>query len=239
MDPILFVKNLRLSFPSGKDVFDEASLDLFSQESVGLWSPNGTGKTSLFRVITGLLKPETVELNLEGKNITSTQDFKELRMKVGYVLQHPDDQLFFPQVIDDVAFGPLNQRKSVREAAEISEATLRSLGIENLKNALSFELSGGQKKLVTLACVLSMQPKILLLDEPTNGLDETARQRLIDVINGIEAAKIIISHDPEVLTLTCTRFLTIQNKKIIEVGKPMAHQHTHRHFYGSFPHSHE
>lgn len=79
--------------------------------------------------------------------------------------QHADDQLFFPQVIDDVAFGPLNQGLSEEEARKVSEEALSTLGILELKDALSYELSGGQKKLVTLACVLSMKPQVLLLDE--------------------------------------------------------------------------
>ena len=93
---------------------------------------------------------------LEDKAVTNEEEFKALRLKVGFVLQHADDQLFFPQVIDDVAFGPLNQGLNEKEARKVSEEALSNLGILELKDALSYELSGGQKKLVTLACVLSM-----------------------------------------------------------------------------------
>lgn len=239
MEPFLSINHLSLSFSSGKEVFKDASFSLFNKESVGLWSPNGTGKTSLFRVITGLLKPQQAHIVFLGKEVLSEEDFKMLRLKVGYVLQHADDQLFFPQVLDDVAFGPLNQGLASSEALKVSEETLELLGILHLKKALSFELSGGQKKLVTLASVLSMKPEVLLLDEPTNGLDESSKQHFVDVVNKIDSSKIIISHDPEFLSLSCNRFLTIKDLQIKEVDKPMAHQHTHRHFYGSLPHSHE
>lgn len=112
------------------------------------------------------------------------------------------------------------------------------MGILELKDALSYELSGGQKKLVTLACVLSMKPQILLLDEPTNGLDVDSKQRLIEVINKIDAAKIIISHDPEMLSSTCTKFATIRNCRIESIAKPEMHEHWHTHFYGGVPHTH-
>ena len=194
---LLEIKNLNLTYPNGKKIFENAEITLQPGESQALWSPNGTGKTSLFRVVTGLLKPQTADIFLEDKAVTNEEEFKALRLKVGFVLQHADDQLFFPQVIDDVAFGPLNQGLNEKEARKVSEEALSNLGILELKDALSYELSGGQKKLVTLACVLSMKPQVLLLDEPTNGLDVDSKQRLIEVINKIDAAKIIISHCPQ------------------------------------------
>ena len=176
---LLEIKNLNLIYPNGKKIFENTELNLQAGESQALWSPNGTGKTSLFRVVTGLLKPQTADIFLEDKAVTNEEEFKALRLKVGFVLQHADDQLFFPQVIDDVAFGPLNQGLNEKEARKVSEEALSNLGILELKDALSYELSGGQKKLVTLACVLSMKPQVLLLDEPTNGLDVDSKQRLM------------------------------------------------------------
>ena len=113
---LLEIKNLNLTYPNGKKIFENAEITLQPGESQALWSPNGTGKTSLFRVVTGLLKPQTADIFLEDKAVTNEEEFKALRLKVGFVLQHADDQLFFPQVIDDVAFGPLNQGLSEKEA---------------------------------------------------------------------------------------------------------------------------
>ena len=236
---LLEIKNLNLTYPNGKKIFENAEISLQAGESQALWSPNGTGKTSLFRVITGLLKPQAADIYLEDKAVSDEAGFKALRLKVGFVLQHADDQLFFPQVIDDVAFGPLNQGLSEEEARKVSEEALSTLGILELKDALSYELSGGQKKLVTLACVLSMKPQVLLLDEPTNGLDIDSKQRLIEEINKIDAAKIIISHDPEMLSSTCTKFATMRNCRIESIAKPEMHEHWHTHFYGGVPHTHQ
>lgn len=183
----------------------------------------------------GAFKTSGCGIYLEDKAVSDEAGFKALRLKVGFVLQHADDQLFFPQVIDDVAFGPLNQGLSEEEARKVSEEALSTLGILELKDALSYELSGGQKKLVTLACVLSMKPQVLLLDEPTNGLDIDSKQRLIEEINKIDAAKIIISHDPEMLSSTCTKFATIRNCRIESIAKPEMHEHWHTHFYGGVP----
>lgn len=236
---LLEIKNLNLTYPNGKKIFENAEISLQAGESQALWSPNGTGKTSLFRVITGLLKPQAADIYLEDKAVSDEAGFKALRLKVGFVLQHADDQLFFPQVIDDVAFGPHNQGLSEEEARKVSEEALSTLGILELKDALSYELSGGQKKLVTLACVLSMKPQVLLLDEPTNGLDIDSKQRLIEEINKIDAAKIIISHDPEMLSSTCTKFATIRNCRIESIAKPEMPEHWHTHFYGGVPHTHQ
>ncbi len=236
---LLEIKNLNLTYPNGKKIFENAEITLQPGESQALWSPNGTGKTSLFRVVTGLLKPQTADIFLEDKAVTNEEEFKALRLKVGFVLQHADDQLFFPQVIDDVAFGPLNQGLSEKKRQERSPKKLYPIwAFSSSKTLLSYELSGGQKKLVTLACVLSMKPQVLLLDEPTNGLDVDSKQRLIEVINKIDAAKIIISHDPDMLSSTCTKFSTIRNCRIESIAKPEMHEHWHTHFYGGVPHTH-
>ncbi len=235
---VLEIKNLSFSYPDGEELLSGLNFRLEKGCSAGIWSPNGTGKTSLFKIITGLLKAKSGEILLYGKSVQTEEDFRALRLKVGFVLQHPDDQLFFPEVIDDVAFGPLNEGLSEGEAWVRAHETLVSLGIEHLEHSLSFELSGGQKKLVTLAAVLSMKPDVLLLDEPTNGLDAAARKRLIEIINRFEGEKIIISHDPDMLAETCSRFFTITDKKLSEIKAPQIHEHRHSHFFGAEQHSH-
>ena len=236
---LLEIKNLNLTYPNGKKIFENAEITLQPGESQALWSPNGTGKTSLFRVVTGLLKPQTADIFLEDKAVKDEADFKALRLKVGFVLQHPDDQLFFPQVIDDVAFGPLNQGLSEEEARKVSKEALSTLGILELKDALSYELSGGQKKLVTLACILSMKPQILLLDEPTNGLDVDSKQRLIEVINEIneppKSLSVTILRCCPLLAQSSQRFETAELNRL---PKPEMHEHWHTHFYGGVPHTH-
>ena len=224
---LLELKGISFGFPEKEPLYRQTGLSLRKGQNLGFWSPNGSGKTTLFKIITGLIQPQEGEIFLKGKPISSESDFRELRSKVGFVLQHSDDQLFFPEVIDDVSFGPLNLGFA-----------LERLGISSLAPALSFELSGGQKKLVTLAAVLSMNPEILLLDEPSNGLDEKSRRLLISQINSLNCAKIIISHEPELLLETCDSFITIHEKKIVPVPAPTVHEHRHAHFFGGTAHTH-
>ena len=235
---ILEVKDLSFSYLNGAQIFNQANLSVFSNDRLGLWGPNGSGKTTFFRLLTGLDKAQQGEILFNGKLCATKKDFEALRLKVGLVLQHPDDQLFFPEVIEDVAFGPLNQGLTQQEAKEKSVKILEKLGIAHLAHSLSFKLSGGQKKLVTLASVLSMDPEMLLLDEPTNGLDTKSRERLIDVIKEIEVPMIIVSHDPDVLRLTANRFETIEEGKFVSIDAPIEHVHSHSHFFGQLNHSH-
>ncbi len=236
---ILEVRGLSFSYGPSKDILKDARWCLYSGDHVGLWGANGTGKTTFLKILTGLITPQAGEILYGGNPVSSKQQWHDLRLKVGFVLQHPDDQLFFPEVIDDVAFGPLNQGLSIEQAKEKSLQVLRDLGIESIAHQLSYELSGGQKKLVTMASVLSMSPRVLLLDEPTNGLDIASRSNIINIINGIDKPRIIISHDPELLSETCNRFITIHDGKFEEIEKPAEHTHVHTHFYGQAHHVHD
>lgn len=236
---ILEVKELNFSYSADKVIFKDADFSLFNGDHVGLWGANGAGKTTFLKILTGLIKPQSGNVFFEGKIVVDKDQWHDLRLKVGFVLQHPDDQLFFPEVIDDVAFGPLNQGLSVEEAKKKSLVVLKDLGIESIAHELSYELSGGQKKLVTMASVLSMSPEVLLLDEPTNGLDSISRSKIIDIINNIDKPKIIISHDAELLSMTCNKFITIHNGQFDRIEEAAEHTHVHTHFYGKSYHVHD
>ncbi len=166
------------------------------------------------------------------------KEFRVLRREVGMVLQNAEDQLFNPTVLDDVAFGPLNLGMSVREAREMSMLTLEKLGLAGFENRLTHRLSGGEKKLVSLATILSMQPKALLLDEPTNGLDPETRERIIGILDGLPTARIIISHDWDFLARTTTQFMTIKNGCLVTDVPHLPHRHVHAHPLGDEPHHH-
>ena len=147
-------------------VLQDVSFALAPGQRIGLYGPNGSGKTTLFRCITGLVRPSKGLVRFHGKALHDEKGFHALRCKVGFVLQHADDQLFFPTVLEDVAFGPLNLGLSAAEAGEQARATLQRLGLSCFEQRLTHHLSGGEKKLVALATVLAMDPEALLLDEP-------------------------------------------------------------------------
>jgi len=185
-------------------------------EKVSIYGPNGSGKTTLFHLIMGLLKPAGGELRIFGKTREKEKDFFEVRQKIGLLFQDPDDQLFSPTVLEDVAFGPLNLGKSREEAKKISSRVLSLLGLEGYENRVNYHLSGGEKRLVALATVLAMEPEVILFDEPVSGLDEEHTQRFISVLKNIESY-IVISHDRDFLKKVSQKSYLVKEGKIKEI----------------------
>jgi len=238
--PLLELRNIRFSY--GKEtppILENLNFTIQdNSNSIGIIGPNGCGKTTFFQIIMGLLQADEGEVLLEGKQMTSKQDFQELRQQLGFLFQDSDDQLFSPTVLEDVAFGPLNMGKTADEARDISIQTLEYLGLKNFEDRITHKLSGGEKKLVALATILSMQPKLLLLDEPSNNLDPTTRERLIAILRELKQAHIIISHDLDFLASTCSQLYTITGNKLIRCEEKQVHSHEHIHPYGDRPHDH-
>ena len=223
---------------SPRTVLCDVDFSLHPGQRIGLYGPNGSGKTTLFRCITGLARPQAGQVLFHGAPLKEEKDFYDLRCKVGFVLQHAEDQLFFPTVLEDVAFGPLNLGFSADDARDCALDTLRDLGLAGFENRLTHRLSGGEKKLVSLASVMAMKPEALLLDEPTNGLDNDARQRIIDILGSLNTARITISHDWDFLAQTSTQYLTIANNRLSACAPSFAHAHMHAHPRGHEPHAH-
>ena len=221
-----------------RTVLRDVNFSLFPTQKVGLYGPNGSGKTTFFRCITGLARPQQGLIRFHGHILSAEKDFRELRCKVGFVLQHAEDQLFFPTVLEDEAFGPLNLGLTPDEARQRALETLENLGLAGFEQRLTHRLSGGEKKLISLATVLAMRPEALLLDEPTNGLDNDARQRIIDILRGLSTARITISHDWDFLAQASTEYLTILDGRLTSCAPSFAHAHMHAHPLGNEPHEH-
>ena len=239
--PIFSLKGISFGYGQGdcmRPVLHDVDFSLHPGQRIGLYGPNGSGKTTLFRCITGLARPQSGQVLFHGVPLDDEKDFHELRCKVGFVLQHAEDQLFFPTVLEDVAFGPLNLGLAADEARDRAIETLRNLGLAGFEDRLTHRLSGGEKKLVSLAAVMAMQPEALLLDEPTNGLDSDARQRIIDILSNLDTARITISHDWDFLAQTSTQYLTIAHNHLHSCAPSFAHAHMHAHPLGNEPHEH-
>ena len=170
--------------------------------------------------------------------MTCEQDFVEIRHRIGLLFQDADDQLFCPTVLEDVAFGPLNMGKSRKEAIEISRRTLDFLGLADFEDRITFKLSGGEKKLVSLATVLSMEPEVLLLDEPLTGLDTKTRATITRTLTEMNIAYIIISHNIEFMKNTTSKILTMRDGKLYDDTQVHVHIHDHAHVHGNMPHDH-
>jgi cobalt/nickel transport system ATP-binding protein len=202
-EPIIAVQHLTFRYPgAARPVFEDFTFELQPGHHLGLVGPNGAGKTTLLHLLMGLLKPQAGRIFIFGKEVSTEKDFAWVRQRVGLLFQNPDDQLFCPTVLEDVAFGPLNQGKTTAEAVALARETMAKLGLEGFEERITYKLSGGEKKLVALATILAMQPELLLLDEPTSGLDEATKHRLIHILQNLEIAYMIVSHEREFLNET-------------------------------------
>jgi cobalt/nickel transport system ATP-binding protein len=235
---LINLENICFSYPGGRSVLKDLSFQLHEKEKVGLIGPNGSGKTTLFHLIMGLLKPDSGKIEIFGKQIANEKDFMAVRQKVGLLFQDADDQLFSPTVLEDVAFGPLNQGKPIREAKDIAMETLSALGLEGFHNRITYKLSGGEKKLVSLATVLAMKPEALLLDEPTTGLDPKTTQRIIHILRGIDISYMFISHNLDFIAQTTDKIYGMENGEIVMEEERISHAHVHIHKSGKLPHVH-
>ena len=238
-DPVIELNHIWYSYPGENPVLRDLSFALNRGERTGLLAPNGSGKTTLFHVIMGLLPLSNGTIRILGRNMESEKDFVWARRKVGLLFQDADDQLFSPTVIDDVAFGPLNMGKTREEALSVSRRVLSFLGLSAFENRITFKLSGGEKKLVSLATILSMEPEVLLLDEPLNGLDQATRTRLTGVLESIDASYIIISHDIDFLLDATDTIYCLRDGKVKKDTTVHVHTHDHAHMMGHIPHQHK
>jgi cobalt/nickel transport system ATP-binding protein len=236
---IINLKDTTYSYSGNKFVLDNLSFQLHSGERIGVVGPNGSGKTTLFHIIMGLLRPSSGRVELFGKPAYEEKDFREARKKIGLLFQDADDQLFSPTVLEDVAFGPLNLGKSPDEARDIALKTLARLDLFDFENRITYKLSGGEKRLVSLATVLAMDPEVLLLDEPTNDLDDETEEKITDILKGLNLSCIFISHNLDFLFKTTDKIYAMANGKVFLDEALVPHTHVHTHKFGRLPHEHQ
>ncbi|MFN3966158.1 MAG: energy-coupling factor ABC transporter ATP-binding protein [Endomicrobiia bacterium] len=212
------VKNLFYKYPDGTVAVNNVSFSIEENETIGIIGPNGAGKTTLLLCICGIIDFKG-EVKIFGEKM-SANNTTELKKKIGFVFQNPDDQLFMPTVFDDIAFGPLQFGKSKQEVQNIVKETLNLVGLEGFEERASHHLSLGEKKRVALATAVALKPKILILDEPTANLDPATRRELIDLLKYLNCTKIIAGHDLEIIKDLCNRIIIINTGRKIAEGYP-------------------
>lgn len=213
------VKNVNFKYSSSnKDTLSNIDLKINKDESVGIIGANGAGKSTILKLLVGL------ELQFQGEILINDlkvekKNLSEIRRKIGYVFQDSEAQLFMPTIYEDVAFAPKNYGYSEEKVHERTIKALESVGITDLKDRQIYRLSGGQKKLASIATVLSMNPEILIFDEPTVTLDPKNRRRFIEILNSLKTTKIVTSHDLDLIYDTCDRTILVAEGKIVKDGR--------------------
>lgn len=215
--PLVAVSDLRHAYDDGNVALRGISFAVGDGERLALVGANGAGKSTTLLHLAGCLLPQAGSVRI-GDLILCRENLPQVRRNVGLLFQNPDDQLFMPRVFDDVAFGPVNLGLPTDEVAARVMAALAVVGATHLAQRPPHRLSGGEKRAVAIASVLSMSPTVLLMDEPTASLDPVSRRQLIELLQGFGQTLIIATHDLDMVLDLCPRTLVLGEGTIIADG---------------------
>jgi len=206
-------------YADGRVALENITFQIAAGECVALVGPNGAGKTTLFLRLCGVLAGKPGEATVCGLDPADPAHRKKLPAAIGIVFQNPDDQLFSPTVVDDVAFGPLNQGVAPETARTRALEALAAVGLSpEVGERVPFQLSGGDKRRAALAGVLAMRPEVLLLDEPSAFLDPRGRRDLIELVRKLPGTKLIATHDLDLVLDICPRVLVLDSGQLVADG---------------------
>ena len=208
------VENVSFGYEKGTEILSQISLHASGADSIDIIGANGVGKSTFLKLLVGLYLDFEGTIRIEDTPVQKST-LPLIRSKIGYVFQDSDSQLFMTTAYDDIAFAPRNYGLSESEVQSRVEQALRLTGIEHLRDKQIYKMSGGEKKLVSIATILSMTPDIILMDEPSIALDPGNRRNLIRILNSFEHLKIIASHDLDLILDTCERTILMSNGRII------------------------
>jgi len=216
MGQILNIENLFVTYHDGSEALRGVSLAVEPGRRVGLIGPNGAGKTSLLLAIMRGV-PFAGRIVVDGIEV-SRRAADEARSRCGMTFQDPDDQLFMPTLLDDVAFGPLNQGRDTAVARKVATEAIAAVGLSGLEHRCAHHLSGGQKRNAALATILSMNVKLLLLDEPGASLDLRSRRRLTEILRRRDEGLLLATHDLNMVGELCDRAIVMDDGVIVADG---------------------
>ncbi|MCE8422443.1 MAG: ATP-binding cassette domain-containing protein [Candidatus Methanoperedens sp.] len=209
-------------YPDGSQGIHDMCFRVFEKEIVALCGPNGSGKSTLIEHLNGLLRPSSGNVTVMGNKLDLSR--VDIWKDVGVVFQRSDDQLFAPTVLDDVMFGPINMGVSMEQAKSEALGALKAVGAENLSDKMPGYLSGGQKRLVCIAGVLAMKPRVIAMDEPTSDLDplhaEMVENIILNLKNNHGISIVIATHDLDLAARISDRVCIVKDGSIITEGRP-------------------
>lgn len=210
--------------PFEKKALDNINIEIKDGEFIGLIGHTGSGKSTLVQHLNGLLKPHSGRVVINGRDTaTKGEELKQLRCDVGLVFQYPEHQLFEETVYKDIAYGPTNLGLSKEEIDARVRDAARCVGLSpDVLDKSPFDLSGGQKRRVAIAGVISMRPRVLVLDEPTAGLDPAGREEILSQIKSIHKegnmTVILVSHSMEDVARLVNRLIVMNEGKVFADG---------------------
>jgi len=218
---LINLANVSYVYSDGTLALNNINLKIKKGEKVAILGPNGAGKSTLFQLFNGLLKPTTGTVSIEGLEVTK-KNLSEIRRNVGMVFQDSDDQLFNSTVHQEIAYGLMNMKVSGKNLEDSIAWALNVVGMTEYSNKSPHNLSGGEKKRVALASVLSMKPKVMVLDEPTSALDPRGVSKLIKLLNSInqdlDITMIFATHDVDIVPLLADRVYVLSKGEIVLGG---------------------
>jgi cobalt/nickel transport system ATP-binding protein len=191
-------------------------LTIYQGEAVGIIGSNGAGKSTIMKIMLGLLKAEG-RVTMAGLEMNEA-NLAGIRRKTGFVLQNSDNQMFMPTVYEDLVFAPMNYGMSKEEADRKASAILQELGISQLKDRYNHRLSGGEKRMAAIAVILAMDPEVILMDEPTSALDPYNRRIVLNTIRSMKGTRLVASHDLDLILDVCDRVILIDQGRVIADG---------------------
>jgi cobalt/nickel transport system ATP-binding protein len=211
------VTELHYSYPDGRQALRGVTFSVGERERLAVLGPNGAGKTTLALHLNGLLRADQGTVRI-GDLEVADDELVEIRRRVGLVFQDPDDQLFMPTVEEDVAFGPANLGLENDTLASQVDRALAVVEATHLRKRVPHHLSGGEKRRISLATVLAMEPGVLVFDEPASGLDPAGRRELIDTLSGLPITQIVVTHDLLLALELCPRSVIMDLGRVVADG---------------------
>ncbi len=215
---IVEAADVYFAYPDGTKALNGISLRVTHGESVAVVGANGAGKSTLLLHLNGYYAPQQGQVII-GDYPIAKDNLDTVRKTVGMLFQDPDDQLFMPTVFDDVGFGPLNLGLPPDQVEKRVSAALERVGAAHLGDRPPHRLSGGEKRAVAIASVLSMSPDILVMDEPSSNLDPKSRRLLIELLRTFKHSKIIATHDLDLVVDLCERTIVLKDGKVAADGQ--------------------
>ena len=258
---IIQLRDVSFEYITNETVLKDINLDIYSGEKLVILGANGSGKSSLQKILNGLIFPSKGEYRAFGQLVTEEtlndeQFALAFRQRIGFIFQNSDAQLFSTNVWEEIAFGPLQMKLSFKEVNDRVNGVIQMLNLEPLKDRPPYRLSGGEKKKVAIASVLSMNPEVLILDEPTSGLDPRTQRWLINLLvelNNAGKTLIMCTHNLDIVEEIADRVIVFNEEhNIVAEGPPqyilsnkelllsvnLIDEHYHRHVHEFDPSEH-